>query len=205
MSLTFSAPYIHDTIYTCIRSHSFVAWIFKSSPSSANICFRLPNTSNALRHEFIKVLETFHRDFALRPFDKADQFLQIFLWAVSFFFVLPLSVPARPEGAALSRVQAAGKNTSFCHVSGSILRRRFITATWRRTRRGTKLSVLPTLRDSIVGQQSNQHRFYLRTNAKLWWYHQHMTTKTTICCIKWLFLFKNQAVWCLAWQSSTEN
>lgn len=130
MSVTFSAPYIHDTIYTRVRSHSFVTWIFKSSPSSANICFCLPNTSTTLRHEFIEVLETFHGDFALRPFDKADQFLQIFVWAVSFFLCCRYPVPARPEGAALSRVQAAGKNTSSCHVSGAISRRRFITRPW---------------------------------------------------------------------------
>lgn len=127
MCVTFSAPYIHDTIYTRIGSHSFASWIFKSSPSSAKICSCLPNTSNALRHKFIKVLEMFHGDFAPRPFDKADQFLQIFLWAVRFFLCCRYPVPARPEGAPLSRVQAAGKNTSSCHVSGAILRRRFIT------------------------------------------------------------------------------
>lgn len=127
MCVTFSAPYIHDTIYTRIRSHSFATWIFKSSSSSTKICSCLPNTSNALRHEFIKVLEMFHGDFAPRPFDKADQFLQIFLWAVRFFLCCRYPVPARPEGAPLSRVQAAGKNTSSCHVSGAILRRRFIT------------------------------------------------------------------------------
>ncbi len=142
--------------YTIVCVYIYTQW-----PPIFNTCFFLLHTLNSSRHEFLKV---FRRDLAPRWFDKVDQFLQIFGDAARCL-CRGYPVPPHPKGALLSRVQAAGINTSFCHVTGSISRLGALsyTATKRHTWIVTILLYTVAFRDPIVSQEKLHYttRFYI--------------------------------------------